>query len=69
MFRIKDANETENIGLFENLDSCINIIEWPELITKKPINRIDLFFEYADEDKSRLLNIKTFGRLKDCEFN
>ena len=61
--------DIENIGLFENLDSCINIIEWPELITKKPINRIDLFFEYADDDESRLLNIKAFGRLKDCEFN
>ena len=69
LYRLSNEKDIENIGLFENLDSCINIIEWPELITKKPINRIDLFFEYADDDESRLLNIKTFGRLKDCEFN
>ena len=69
LYRLSNEKDIENIGLFENLDSCINIIEWPELITKKPINRIDLFFEYADDGESRLLNIKTFGRLKDCEFN
>ena len=69
LYRLSNEKDIENIGLFENLDSCINIIEWPELITKKPINRIDLFFEYADDDESSLLNIKTFGRLKDCEFN
>ena len=69
LYRLSNDKDIENIGLFENLDSCINVIEWPELITKKPINRIDLFFEYADDDESRLLNIKAFGRLKDCEFN
>ena len=30
LFRIKDANETENIGLFENYKDILTLIEWPE---------------------------------------
>jgi len=43
-------------------------VEWPELIKNKPINRIDLFFEYTKDMNERTLTIKTSGRLKDNEF-
>ena len=68
LYRLKNENEIKNIGLFENLEESIIIVEWPELIKDKPINRIDLFFEYTKDMNERTLTIKTSGRLKDNEF-
>ena len=68
LYRIKNEKEIKNIGLFVNLKKNITIVEWPELIKNKPINRIDLFFEYTKDMNERTLTIKTSGRLKDNEF-
>ena len=68
LYRLKNEKEIENIGLFTNSEKNITIVEWPELIKKKPINRIDLFFEYTKNMKERTLTIKTSGRLKINEF-
>ena len=54
--------------MFENSEQCITLIEWPELIDKKPLNRIDIFFEYSDDMEKRSLNIKSTGRLAGYEF-
>ena len=68
LHRLKNEKEIINIGLFANLEKNITIVEWPELIKKKPINRIDLFFEYSKDMNERTLTIKTSGRLKVNEF-
>ena len=68
LYRLKNENEIKNIGLFENLEESIIIVEWPELIKDKPTNRIDLFFEYTKDMNERILTIKTSGRLKVNEF-
>ena len=68
LYRLKNEKEIKNIGLFANLKQNITIVEWPELIKNKPINRIDLFFEYTKDMNERTLTIKTSGRLKANEF-
>ena len=68
LYRLKNGSDIKNIGLFEDLEQTITIIEWPELIKKKPSNRIDLYFEYSDNMIERSLIIKTSGRLKIHEF-
>ena len=68
LYRLKDDRDIKNIGLFENLGHSITLIEWPELIKEKPLNRLDLFFEYAEDYNERSLVIKTNGRLKNHEF-
>ena len=68
LYRLNNVKDIENIGLFENKEQCIILIEWPELIKAKPINRIDLLFKYTDDMKKRFLSIKTSGRLKNYEF-
>ena len=64
LYRLKDNNDIKNIGLFENSEQNIILVEWPELIKDKPKNRIDLFFEYTKDYNERSLIIKTNGRLK-----
>ena len=68
LYRLKNSNDIKNIGLSENLEQSITLIEWPELIKDKPQNRLDLFFEYAENYNKRSLIIKTNGRLKIYEF-
>ena len=68
LYRLKNEKEIKNIGLFENLEDSIIIVEWPELIKDKPKNRIDLFFKYTQDMNERILTIKTRGRLKVNEF-
>jgi len=68
LYRLKNHSDIKNIGLFEDLERTITLIEWPELIKEKPSNRIDLFFEYSENMIERSLIIKTSGRLKIHEF-
>ena len=68
LYRLKNKNDIKNIGLFEDSDKSIVLIEWPELIKNKPNNRIDLFFKYQKDYNKRSLTIKTNGRLKIYEF-
>ncbi len=64
LYRLKDFKDVKNIGLFENSEKILTIIEWPELIKNKPINRIDLFFKYEKDYNKRSVDIKLNGRLK-----
>ena len=68
LYRLKNGSDIKNIGLFEDLERTITLIEWPELIKNKPPNRIDLFFKYSENMIERSLIIKTSGRLKIHEF-
>ena len=68
LYRLRNDSDIKNIGLFEDLERTITLIEWPELIKEKPSNRIDLFFEYSENMIERSLIIKTSGRLKIHEF-
>ena len=68
LYRLKNDKDIQNIGMFEHTDQSITLIEWPELIKEKPLNRIDLFFKYTDDMNKRFLSIKTTGKLKNYEF-
>ena len=68
LYRLKNSDDIKNIGLSENLEQNITLIEWTELIINKPENRLDLFFKYTEDYNERSLIIKTNGRLKKNEF-
>ena len=54
LFRLKDKSEILNLGIFENHDNCITIVEWPQLIDKdQSIKTIDLKFNYENELNNR----------------
>ena len=68
LYRIKKINEIKNIGLFEDNDQFITLIEWPDLIKLKPSNRLDIFFKYEKGYNERTLVIKHYGRFTNHEF-
>ena len=58
LYRLTNYSEIKNIGLFENKEEIVTLIEWPEKIKETIDNKIDLFFEYNDDLNKRYLTIK-----------
>ena len=57
LFRLKSIDEIKNLDLFDYNTNTITLIEWPELIKKKPKNLIELFFEYGKDHLTRYVKI------------
>ena len=57
LFKLKDSKELYNIGLFENYSEIVTFVEWPEIISNKPKNIIELYFSYENDFKVRKLEI------------
>ena len=58
LFRLKSVDEIKNLDLFEDSFKKITLIEWPQIIEKKPKNLIELNFEYGKDHKTRSVQIK-----------
>ena len=58
LYRLTDYSEIKNIGLFENREEVVTLIEWPEKIKETIDSKIDLHFEYNDDLSKRYLTIK-----------
>ena len=69
LYRLKDSTDINELGIFDEIEDHVILIEWPELIEKKPKNRIEMFFGYLDEDlKKRNLKIKGYGKWGNYDF-
>ena len=58
LFRLKSNMELKNLELFSDSLNTITLIEWPQIIKKKPKNLIELFFKYKQDHQKRSLKIK-----------
>ena len=58
LYRIKQKEELDNIGLFED-KGAINVIEWPEILKSYNIKCIKFDFSYSDDFKNRNLIISS----------
>ena len=64
LYRIKKTKDLMNIGLYNQEEFFLNIIEWPELIKKKNKNRIEIVLKHTKNNDLRKYNVKYFGRFK-----
>ncbi len=64
LFRLNNIDEINNIGLFENYEKILTLIEWPEKIDKMIKNKISLFFEYGANIDKRFINIRGINKEK-----
>ena len=69
LYRLKNYKDILELGMFEISKNHIIIIEWPELITPKPEDRIDIFFQYSKLIEYRKVKIIGFGKWKDYKFD
>jgi tRNA threonylcarbamoyladenosine biosynthesis protein TsaE len=57
LYRLKLAEELDNLNLFEKNNKAILLIEWPEMIKKKPNSLIELSFEYENDYQNRFITV------------
>ena len=69
LYRLKNYNDISQLGMFETSDDHIKIIEWPELIKPKPMDRVDISFKYSKLINSREAKITGSGKWKDYKFS
>jgi len=69
LYRLKNYQDISQLGMFETSEDSIKIVEWPELITPKPKNRIDIFFKHLESKDSRKIKITGYGKWKEYKFN
>ena len=57
LYRLKYVEELNDLNLFEKNDKSILLIEWPEIIKKKPNSSIKLSFEYENNYLNRFIKV------------
>ena len=55
LYRLKSTEELDNLNLFEKINKSILLIEWPQIIKKKPNSLIKLSFEYENDYQNRFI--------------
>ena len=58
LFRLKSAEEIKNLGLFEEIENTITLIEWPQMIEEHPKDLIELVFKYGKNHETRSVKIR-----------
>ena len=69
LYRLKNDKEINHLGIFQEDEKVISIIEWPEKIAKRIKDRLEITFYYQDEVKSRKIDIKGHGKWKNFKLN
>ena len=68
LYRIRNYKDILELGVFEENNKNILIIEWPEKIKNKPKNRIEIHFKYLKKLDGRNLSIKGFGKFRNFSY-
>ena len=69
LYRLKNDKEINQLGIFQEDEKVISIIEWPEKIAKRIKDRLEITFYYQDEVESRKIEIKGHGKWKNFKLN
>ena len=69
LYRLKNSTGINELGIFVEVEDHITLIEWPELIEKKPEDRVEMFFSYIEENlKKRNIKINGYGKWNNYDF-
>ena len=64
LYRLKNENELNNLGIFQDNEDAIKIIEWPNLIKIPIFNKLEINLDYAKHDNERKLRLLATGKWK-----
>ena len=68
LYRLEATKEIDQLGIFENSENAITIIEWPEKM-KKVENRLEITFHYESDEESRKIKFQGFGKWKNFKLD
>ena len=69
LYRLKTSEETRQLGIFEDKKTTIKIIEWPELLKDRVQDKLEINFNYTENENERDINLSGYGKWKDFRIN
>ena len=69
LYRIKNAKELNQLGIFSEDVNSIKIIEWPQLIETNISDVLELHLSYSRDEEERDLILKGKGKWKEFNLN
>ena len=63
-YRLKNEKEINNLGIFQENENAIKIIEWPKLIKISITDKLEIHIEYTKYDNERKLTLSGTGKWK-----
>ena len=64
LYRIKNVKELNNLGIFQENENAIKIIEWPGIIKISTSDKLEIHLDYAKYEKERKLRLNGTGKWK-----
>ena len=64
LYRIINAKELNQLGIFNENINSIKIIEWPQLIKTNVKDKLEIYLSYTSKENERKLSFKGTGRWK-----
>ena len=69
LYRLKNDQETKQLGIFEEDQKTIKIIEWPEILKDKIKHKLEINFKYTENKSERDMNLLGYGKWKDFKIS
>ena len=69
LYRINNAKELNQLGIFNENVNSIKIIEWPQLIETNISDVLELHLSYSRNEEERDLTLKGKGKWKEFNLN
>ena len=64
LYRLNNEKELSNLGIFQENENSIKIIEWPSLIKIPISDKLEIHLDYAKNDNERKLRLLGTGKWK-----
>ena len=69
LYRLESLKEIDQLGIFENSENAISIVEWPEKIKKNVEDRLEITFYYETDEENRKLKFQGYGKWKNFKLD
>ena len=69
LYRLESLKEIDQLGIFENSENAITIVEWPEKIKKNVEDRLEITFYYETDEENRKLKFQGYGKWKNFKLD
>ncbi len=67
LYRLKNKKELDTLGIFQENENAIKIIEWPSLIKIPILDKLEIHLDYAKRENERKLKLLGTGKWKSFE--
>ena len=64
LYRLKNEKDLNNLGIFQENENAVKIIEWPNLIKIRKSDKLEIHLDYAKHDNERELRLLGTGKWK-----